>query len=51
MKKLFVFLFFIPSMLMAQHFTGLVDVSNKTSDQLYGAAKQWFVDNIKSYND
>ncbi len=38
-------------MAMAQHHTGVVDIPNKTSDQLYAAAKEWFVDNVKTYND
>lgn len=35
-------MFFIPSLVMAQHYTDIIEIPNKNSDQLYLAAKEWF---------
>lgn len=51
MKKLIFVIFLTPSLLLAQHFYGEVNIPYKSSDQLYTVAKEWFVNTVKSNND
>jgi hypothetical protein len=51
MKKLLFLLFFIPFVSFAQQYSEVVEVSGKTSAQLYKAAREWFAVTFKSAND
>jgi hypothetical protein len=51
MKKLLIILMFIPIVSFSQQYTEVVEIPNKTADQLYKSAKEWFALTFKSSND
>ena len=51
MKNLIIILLFIPIVSFAQHYVGITEIPNKTADQLYCTAKEWFTKNVKSFDD
>ena len=51
MKKLIAVLLFLPLCSFAQQYSEVIEISNKTSDQLYSTAKEWFALTFKSSND
>src|SRR5665647_853674 len=51
MKKLIAIMLFLPLFSFSQQYSDVVEISNKTSDQLYSTAKEWFALTFKSSND
>lgn len=51
MKKVIVALLLFPSMLFAQEYSEVVEVSGKNADQLYTSARMWFAEKFKSANE
>jgi hypothetical protein len=51
MKNVFFALLFLPSMLVAQEYSEVVEVSGKNADQLYASAKVWFAETFRSAQD
>lgn len=51
MKKLIIILIFIPFLSFGQQFTAVKEIANKTSEQLYNTAREWFSLTFNSAKD
>lgn len=51
MKKLFFLILFLPLFSFSQEYSEVVEIPDKTADQLYSKANEWFALTFKSAND